>query len=175
MLTMIADGLKCNQERKKFQSAAFQWIISDYATRIVFPQFRSYHTLQRVSQSYVFSELQVRTTSFAVLYSSEVLYTMLLHGTRKRRICVSRLINSFVREHATGGYLLNHMKGAISEITSACISRRVYGRSLCYKYQLSFILKSELITITKISHLDSLLMKDCMRGTRKWCIITNIN
>ena len=45
---------------------------------------------------------------------------------------------------------------AISKVPSASISRRVYVRSLCYEYQFSLTLKSELITITKISHLDSL-------------------
>ena len=33
-------------------------------------------------------------------------------------------------------------------------------RSLCYENQFSFILKLELITITKVSHLDSLLRRD---------------
>ena len=51
-------------------------------------------------------------------------------------------------------------KQAISEFTSTSISSRVYVRSLCYEYQFSFILKLEIITITKISHLDSLWKRD---------------
>ena len=40
---------------------------------------------------------------------------------------------------------------------------------LCYENQFLFILKLELITITKISHLDSLWKRDWMK-TRKWPI-----
>ena len=39
---------------------------------------------------------------------------------------------------------------AVSEFTSASISRRVYERILCYEYQLSFILKLGLMTVIKI-------------------------
>ena len=62
------------------------------------------------------------------------------------------------------------MQQAISDVTSASISKRGQVRSLCYEIQFSFILKLELIAIAKISHLDS-LWKKRLKGTRKWPII----
>ena len=44
---------------------------------------------------------------------------------------------------------------AISDFPSVSVLKLVLVRSLCYEYE-SFILKLQLITITKISHLDSL-------------------
>jgi len=44
-----------------------------------------------------------------------------------------------------------------NKFTSASISKQGLVRSPCYWYQFSFILKSELITITKVSHFDSKL------------------
>ena len=53
------------------------------------------------------------------------------------------------------------LEQAIFEFITASISKRALVPSLCYENQFSFILKWELISITKISHLDSL-------WTRHW-------
>ena len=71
----------------------------------------------------------------------------------------------------TSTRLMGRFPWAMSESLLVSISRRVYVRSLCYDYQFSFILKLELITITKIWHLDSLWKRDwgeLRRGLLYW-------
>ena len=71
----------------------------------------------------------------------------------------------------TSTRLMRRFQWAISESPSFSISRLVYRRSLCYDYQFSFILKLELITITKIWQLDSLWKRDWgefRRGLLYW-------